>query len=222
MSVIAYEKRLTTDLPWAMLEADRYFGPGAQIFRTLLRLATVLDSLSLPHAAHGAAALFAHGCHGITPDLELIVPPHSLPQLQRHLPRFDYSPSTIDPARFHDNQTGVPIDFLLAGSLPRDVDSGPVRLPHPAECDFYQAGIRFVPLPKLLELELASHAIDRPRLLIHLSNVVDLIQANDIPLALADAIHPSVRQSFLNLWTTLQLEADTIAPDASTQAGISG
>jgi len=64
-------------------------------------------------------------------------------------------------------------------------------------------GIRYVNLPTLIELKLAS-GISDPGRLRDLADVQELIRVLQIPLELAANLHPFVQARFAQLWSTVQ------------------
>ena len=55
-----------------------------------------------------------------------------------------------------DAEHGVRVEFLIAGEFPGDGKPKAVAFPEPTEAGILIDGIRFLSLPKLVELKLAS------------------------------------------------------------------
>ena len=60
-----------------------------------------------------------------------------------------------------------------------------------------------LPLPKLVELKLAS-GMTAPHRLKDLADVQELIRVASLPRELADDLDPYVREKYLELWRTVQ------------------
>ena len=67
-------------------------------------------------------------------------------------------------------------------------------------------GERFalLPLPRLLELKLAS-GMTAPHRLRDLADVIELIRVNALGEELADSLHTYVREKYLELWRAAQV-----------------
>jgi hypothetical protein len=62
----------------------------------------------------------------------------------------------------------------------------------------------FLPLPRLVELKLAS-GTSAPHRLKDLADVLELVRASELPRTLADELDASVRAKFLELWDAAQV-----------------
>ncbi len=95
-----------------------------------------------------------------------------------------------------DTHTGVRIEFLIAGDFPGDGKPKPLSFPDPASAGVEIAGIRYLPLEKLIELKLAS-GMTNPNRLKDLADVQELIKAIRPRRELADRLDPFARNKFL-------------------------
>ncbi len=102
-----------------------------------------------------------------------------------------------------DTRNGVDIDVLVTGDYPGDKKAKPVRFPDPSDVAVRGAAVSLLPLPRLLELKLAS-GISAPHRLRDLADVLELIRAAQPPRDLEQALDPSVRPKFLELWAAAQ------------------
>jgi len=66
------------------------------------------------------------------------------------------------------------------------------------------ARVALLPLPKLIELKLAS-GISAPHRLRDLANVLELIRCARLRRELAEALDPSVREKYFELWQAAQV-----------------
>jgi hypothetical protein len=105
-----------------------------------------------------------------------------------------------------DTETGVPIDFLIAGEFPGDGRPKPIQFPEPASIP-KDGPYRLLDLRTLVELKLAS-GLTAPDRLVDLADVLALIRANGLPDAFADTLDPYVRAKFLELWRAAQTSSD--------------
>lgn len=90
------------------------------------------------------------------------------------------------------------IDVLIAGEYPGDGKPKPVRFPDPAEVAIPREHGSFLPLPKLLELKLAS-GMTAPHRLKDLADVLELVRAAALPRTLATELDASVRSRELRV-----------------------
>jgi hypothetical protein len=105
-----------------------------------------------------------------------------------------------------DSETGVPIDFLVAGEFPGDGLPKPVRFPAPETAPF-EGGVRILDLRTLIELKLAS-GTSAPDRLQDLADVVALIRANTLGSDFGAQLDISVRDKFVELWRVAQTRRD--------------
>jgi hypothetical protein len=99
---------------------------------------------------------------------------------------------------FRDTDTGVRIKFLVTGEFPGDGRPKPVSFPDPLACSAETGGIRFLTLPQLIELKLAS-GMTAPDRLRDLADVQELIRREQLDDSFGDQLAPSVRSKFREL-----------------------
>ena len=102
-----------------------------------------------------------------------------------------------------DTESGVRIEFLVSGEYPGDGKPKPVAFPDPAAVGVAIEGIRFLSLPALIELKLASGMTNLGRLK-DLADVIELIKLRDLPAEFAEQLNPYVREKYLELWQGLR------------------
>jgi hypothetical protein len=102
-----------------------------------------------------------------------------------------------------DAESGVRVEFLVTGEYPGDGKPKPVTFPNPQDASTVIDGIRFLNLPNLVELKLAS-GMTNPLRLQDLADVQRLIQELTLPLEFEFRLDPFVRAKYQGLWETVQ------------------
>lgn len=196
----AYETRLNADPRWALSEGSRHFEDRSAVHDTLRRIAKRLNELGIPYAVSGGMALFHHGLRRFTEDVDVLVSREGLKRIHESLSGLGYTPTVAGGKNLRDSQTGVRIDFLIAGDFPGDGKPKPISFPEPtAEGTLEQDGIRYLNLSTLIELKLAS-GMTNPARLRDLSDVLELIRLLKLAADYADHLSPYVRLKFLELF----------------------
>ena len=90
------------------------------------------------------------------------------------------------------------IEFLVTGGFPGDGKPKPVAFPDPAGCTVEIDGIRYLRLPTLVELKLAS-GMTNPGRLKDLADVQELIRSLGLTTEFARELHPYVRPKYEEL-----------------------
>jgi hypothetical protein len=203
--VSAYETRLRAGLGAVAEEAGDFLRGAGPLRRALLRLARELDRERVPYAVVGAMALGGHGFARMTEDIDVLVTAEGLAHFRDSFVGRGYTPTHAGATRqFRDADTGVRIEFLVAGEFPGDGRPKPVAFPDPARvASQVDDGVRFVDLEPLVELKLAS-GLSAPHRLRDLADVQDLIRVRELGPELADRLDPSVRAGYLDLWTAVR------------------
>lgn len=102
-----------------------------------------------------------------------------------------------------DTEHNVPIDVVISGEYHGDGLPKPVRFPDPAQVAIRGARVALVPLTVLVELKLAS-GMSAPHRLRDLADVLELIRAARLSVAMAEELDPSVRDKYRELWQAAQ------------------
>jgi hypothetical protein len=205
-AVEPYEHRLTVDRELSMTEADRFFTDESQVHQTLRHVARELERLQLPYAVVGGMALYQHGFRRFTEDVDILVTRDSLRQIHAQLSGKGYLPPFEKSKNLRDTQTGVRIEFLVAGQFPGDGRPKPVAFPDPVGVTETIDGIAVATLPTLVELKLASGMTGTGRLK-DLSDVQEMVKLFGLPREFADCLNPYVRDKFVELWQSTQSAA---------------
>ena len=180
-----------------------HFEEASAVHRTLRRVVKRLDELGVPYAVAGGMALFLHGFRRFTEDVDILVTKDGLRLIHEQLEGLGYVAPFQGSKNLRDADTGVRIEFLVAGEYPGDGKPKPVAFPDPAAVGVERDGVRYLSLPKLIELKLAS-GLTNPLRLKDIADVLELIRLLKPPSGFADQLDPSVRGKFLELWTLIQ------------------
>ena len=197
-SVVPYEVRLSGNLEWALSEGSRHFSERNSVHETLRRLAARLTELQVPYAIAGGMALFAHGLRRFTEGVDLVVTRQGLDQIHAHLEGRGYVPLFSGSNSLRDAESGVRIEFLVAGQFPGDGKPKPVAFPDPAHVAIELGGVRYVDLTTLVELKLASGMTNVGRIK-DLADVQEIVKTIPLLDGFADGLHPYVRDKFNEL-----------------------
>jgi hypothetical protein len=194
-----YEQKLNADLDWALREGSMHFEEKNSVHDTLRRITQRLNELGIPYAVVGGMAMFAHGFRRFTQDVHLLVTRDSMNQIVAELEGLGYvKPFAASTTKLRDTGTGVQIDFLITGGFPGDGKPKPVAFPDPTNVSVEIGGARYVGLPTLIELKLASGtAAHRMK---DLGDVQELIKTLGLPRDLSAQLNPFVRAKYEELW----------------------
>ena len=198
-SVLPYERRLDLDPRWALSEGSRHFEERSAVFEALRKITHRLDELGVPYVVVGGMALFRHGFRRFTEDVDLLVSRENLRLIHEKLEGLGYLPAHRHSRHLRDTEHGVRIEFLTAGDYPGDGKPKPVAFPDPVDVGFEAEGIRYVELPRLIDLKLASGMTGMGRLK-DLTDVLELIKILNLPADFAEKLHPYVREKYQELW----------------------
>lgn len=182
-----------------MSEGSRHFEEHSAVFQTLHKIAERLESLGISYAIVGGMALFRHGFRRFTEDVDILVSRSDLKRIHEELAGRGYLPPFAHSKSLRDTESGVRIEFLTTGDFPGDGKPKPVAFPDPADVNFEAEGIRYITLPKLVELKLASGMTSLGRLK-DLADVLELIKVLRLPADFAQQLDPYVRDKFVELW----------------------
>jgi Uncharacterised nucleotidyltransferase len=198
--VPVYDDMLKRDWRWAMDEGGRYFEGESLVQKTLRRIARRLEELDIPYAVVGGMALFAHGFERFTHDVDILVTRDDLRLIHGKLEGLGYVAPFSGSKNLQDAEHGVRIEFLVAGEFPGDGKPKPVAFPEPGNASVVIDGIRFLSLPKLVELKLASGMTGGLHRMKDFADVIALIDTLHLPADFANELNPYVRDKYLELW----------------------
>lgn len=170
----------------------------------LVKLTAILEAEGLPYAIIGAFALNEYGHRRVTVDVDLVMRDEHLQEFKRrHLGR-GYAERVPGTGKLLDTEHDVNIDVLSTGRFPGDDLPKPIAFPDPATVALRGERFALLPLPRYIELKLASGLV-APHRGRDLVDIQDLIRSAALPESLAQALHPWVRAKFLELWRLAQV-----------------
>jgi hypothetical protein len=202
--VPVYEDLLKHNWRWALDQGGLHFEGESLVQKTLRRIARRLEELEVPYAVAGGMALFAHGHERFTNDVDILVSREGLNVIHARLDGLGYVPPFTGSKQLRDTEYGVRIEFLVAGEFPGDGKPKAVAFPQPEQASVIIEGIRFLSLPKFVELKLASGMTGGIHRMKDFTDVVALIEARRLPAELAEELNPYVRDKYLELWHGIQ------------------
>jgi hypothetical protein len=203
----AFEEKMLRGGGAALEEAARFFMRTDAVHSTLRKITKRLTELGVPHAIAGGMALVAHGYDRTTVDVDILVTPEGLEQAQRGLSGLGYLPPFEGSRQLRDAEHGVRIEFLLSGAFPGDGKPKPVAFPEPASSSTEIGGIRYVTLPVLIELKLAS-GMTNPGRLKDLADVQELIRNLRLDEDFADRLNPYVRAKYQEIRSAVEADRE--------------
>jgi hypothetical protein len=196
-----YRERLDADRRWALWEGSMHFDKESAVFRSLQKITSRLDEIGVPYALAGGMALFQHGHRRFTEDVDLLVTRDGLKRIHDALSGLGYIPPHQGSKNLRDVETGVRIEFLIAGDYPGDGKPKPVSFPNPETVTDMIDGLKCLSLPSLVELKLASGtAAWRIK---DLGDVQELIRVLNLPLEFDAKLDPFVRDSYRAQWNAV-------------------
>lgn len=195
-----YEERLDRHGRWALDQGGLHFREESDVYKALRRIARRLEELGIDYAVAGGMALFKHGFRRFTEDVDILVTREALQTIHERLEGRGYVPPFTGSKNLRDTEFGVRIEFLVAGGFPGDGKPKPVAFPEPQEAGVVIDDIRFLSLPRLVELKLASGMTGGIQRMKDLTDVVELVKILGLSSEFADELNPYVREKYLELW----------------------
>lgn len=190
-------------LPTLLREVDDFFAGQSKVHVTLTRIAGRLRDLGIDFALAGGLAVGVRGHLRVTVDVDILIRAEGFARFKAEWLGRGYVETSPGSRGVRDTETGVSIDFLIAGEFPGDGLPKPVRFPDPSTILTMEQSCRVVDLPTLLELKLAS-GLSAPDRLQDLADVVALIRVNDLSESFGDRLDSSVRAKYGELWSAAQ------------------
>ena len=177
----------------------RFFMGHSEAQQALYRLTAILEAEGLPYAIIGAFALNEYGHRRVTVDVDLIMREDDLREFKRaHLGK-GYAERVPGTGKLVDTTLGVNIDVLSTGRYPGDDKPKPIAFPDPAQVALRGERFALLPMPRYIELKLASGMV-APHRAKDLVDVQELIRSAGLAREVADELHPWVREKFRALW----------------------
>jgi hypothetical protein len=199
-AVLTYEEKLSRfGMDWALWEASMHFEEKSAVHQIMRRIAQRLTQLGILYAVGGGMALFLHGFRRFTEGVDILVTAEGLAEIHRQLDGLGYVRPFANSKHLRDTETGVRVEFLVAGQYPGDGKPKPVAFPDPAEVAEEQGGVQRLRLSTLAESKLAS-GMNNPGRLKDLGDVQEVIRVLHLPAEFADQLNSFVRDQYLVLW----------------------
>jgi hypothetical protein len=187
-------------------EVDAFLMGESKVQATLSRIARCLDDLGIDFALAGGLAVGARGHLRLTVDVDILITADGLARFKARWLGRGYVERSPGSRSVRDTETGVSIDFLIAGEYPGDGRPKSVRFPDPLVIDKSDDPFRVLDLRTLVELKLAS-GLSAPDRLQDLADVVALVRANALQESFGNRLDPSVQQKYRELWQAAQRPA---------------
>jgi hypothetical protein len=202
----AFEEKMRKGGAAALEEVGRFFMKTDPVHVALRKIARKLNDLGIPYAVAGGMALVAHGYDRTTVDVDILVTAEGLRATHEALEGLGYVPPFPGSKNLRDVETAVRIEFLVSGGYPGDGKPKPISFPDPTQVATEIEGIRYVRLPQLIELKIAS-GMTNPGRLKDLADVQELIRELNLPLDFGQQLHEYVRAKYQELWQGLKASA---------------
>lgn len=181
-----------------MSKGSRHFEEKSAVQDALHRICKKLNGLGVPYAVVGGMALFQHGLRRFTEHVDILVTRESLERIHEQLEGLGYVRPFAKSKNLRETATGVRIEFLLTGDYPGDGKPKPLPFPDPAGVSVEIDGIRYLNLPTLIELKLASGMTNVLRAK-DIGDVVGLIETLKLGPEFGPRLNAYVRERFVEL-----------------------
>ncbi len=168
------------------------------------RLVAILEAEDLPYAIIGGLALNEYGHRRVTVDVDVLMRDEDLRTFKRRYLGRGYAERVPGTGKLLDTELDVHVDVLSTGRFPGDDKPKPVAFPDPATTAVRGRLFALLPMPRYLELKLASGMVAAHRGK-DLVDVQELIGSAGLPRTTAQDLDPWVRDKFLELWELAQV-----------------
>ena len=195
----------------ALQQLARFFMGIDDVYVALRKIASKLDALGIPYAVAEGMALNAHGYRRATIDVDILVTSDGLQRIHESLDGLGYVRPFAGSKNLKDTETTVRIEFLVAGQFPGDGKPKPVPFPDPAAVAVEIDGIKYLGLPALIELKLASGMTNELRAK-DIGDVIALIEELRLPPEFGEQVNPYVREKFVDLARKVAAERSSEMP----------
>jgi len=170
----------------------------SDVEKAMRKLARLLEEQQIPYAIIGAMALGEFGYRRMTADIDVLLTQDGLDQFKARYLGLGYLEKFPGSRGMRDTENNTEIDVVLSGHFPGDGKPKAVVFPDPIEAE-RGAEVALLPLPRMIELKLAS-GMSAPHRLKDLADVLELIRASKLQRVLGEQLHGSVRAKFFELW----------------------
>jgi hypothetical protein len=182
----------------------RFFMGESEAHKALYKLTALLDAENVPYAVIGAFALLEYGHRRVTVDVDVIMRPDDLQAFKRRHLGKGYAERVPGTGKLRDTELGVDVDVLSAGRFPGDDKPKPIAFPDPATTAVRGSRFALLPMPRFIELKLAS-GMAAPHRGKDLVDIQELIRSARLPREVSSSLDPWVRDKFVELWHLAQV-----------------
>jgi hypothetical protein len=175
----------------------------AEAQKAVRKLVDILERENFPYAIIGALALNEYGHRRVTVDVDLVMRDEDLREFKRRWLGRGYTERVPGTGKLIDTEFNVHVGVLSTGRFPGDDKPKPIAFPDPAKTAIRGTPFALLPIELWIELKLASGMV-APHRLKDLADVQELVRSARLPRSMADALHPWVREKFLELWQAIQ------------------
>jgi hypothetical protein len=200
---VPYEDRMKANWDWGMNESSLFFEGKGKVQETLRRITQRLNKLNIPYAVAGGMALFHHGHRRYTEDVDILVTREGLKEIHEQLDGLGFVRPFAQSKHLRDAETGVKIEFLLAGDFPGDGKPKEVAFPDPATVADEAHEVRYLDLPTFVTLKLTSGMTGADRFK-DLADIQELVKSTGLSEDFADQLAPYVQATFRSICQRLQ------------------
>ncbi len=197
--MVTYTDRLNANLRWAFLEGSLHFERENSVHKAMERITHLLEPFGIPYVILGEMALFFHGVRRFSEEIDILVRREGLEKILHRSEDLGLVSSCFECHHVHDADSGVRINFFLAGDTPGTTPPQPVSFPDPVGAEVVIEGMRFISLPRLIELKLAS-GMAHPKRLHDLADVQWTIETLRLAEDFASQLHPFVQEKYREVW----------------------
>jgi hypothetical protein len=183
----------------------RFFMGESEAQRALYKLTGIFESEGIPYAVIGALALNAYGHRRATVDVDVVLRDEDLQRFKEKHVGHGYAERVAGTGKLLDTELDVRVDVLSTGRFPGDGKPKPIAFPDPATTAVRGDHFALLPLPRFVELKLAS-GMTAPHRLHDLADILNLVRSAKLPADFAQQLHPWVREKFVELWNAAQGE----------------
>ena len=185
-----------------MSEGSLFFEGRGGVQQSLARIVRRLEERGIPYAIAGGMALFLHGYRRFTEDVDILVTREGLQRIHTELTGLGYLRPFEKSKNLRDTESGVKIEFLVAGDYPGDGKSKSIAFPDPLSAAEVRNGVRVLGIAQLISLKIASGLTGAGRSK-DLADVEELIKTLSLPESFSESVHPFSRERYLQIWRSL-------------------
>ena len=201
-----YEKELSNSLSFTLREGSLFFynKNPSRLQKTLNNLTKNLDKIGIKYLLAGGFAVLLYGFRRFTEDIDIIVTNDDLKKIHKELIGLGYVEIFKGSMGIRDVETGVKIEFVIAGEYPGDGKPKPVSFPKPDLAKNEIEGIRVVNLSTLIELKLASGMTGGYARSHDLKDVYELIKIHKLDKSFSKKLNQFVRNKYLEILSEIK------------------